>query len=180
MYTYTPHSLHAIDLGHIQHVRTTYNYTQQDRPPGDEHIRHVPLTSLSKLSPYSALTLSIVLVILFLLKQFVLDAFLIRRLYGDKYTRLNDWQRRSFVNHHIAGATKLLILIVAAYPFINVAFRYAVLHDPYARGSRVTLGDVLVVCTQLLVGMYIFELIYRVKIRYVVSFYCCLCRDGNC
>ena len=69
------------------------------------------------------------------------------------------------MNHHIAGATKLLILIVAAYPFINVAFRYAVLNDPYARGSRVTMGDILVVCTQMLVGMYIFELIYRVKIR---------------
>lgn len=73
------------------------------------------------------------------------------------------------MNHHIAGATKLIILVVAVYPFINVAFRYAVLNDPYARGSKVTLGDVLVVCTQILVGMYIFELVYRVKIRYV----CC-------
>ena len=170
MYTYHPHSLHAIDLRHINHVRSTSNITQPAQHPGDQHIRHVPLTSLSKLSPYSALTLSVVLVILFLLKQFVLDAFLIRRLYGDKYTRLNDWQRRSFVNHHIAGATKLLILIVAVYPFINVAFRYAVLNDPYVRGSRVTLGDILVVCTQMLVGMYIFELIYRVRIRYVVFF----------
>lgn len=69
------------------------------------------------------------------------------------------------MNHHIAGATKLIILIAAVYPFINVAFRYAVLNDPYARGSTVTLGDVLVVCTQVLVGMYIFELIYRTKIR---------------
>ena len=171
MYTYDPHSLHALDVQHIKHVRTTPNNTQPVHALGDQHIRHVPLTSLSKLSPYSALTLSIVLVILFLLKQYIIDAFLIKRLYGDKYTRLNDWQRRSFVNHHIAGATKLLILIVAVYPFINVAFRYAVLNDPYARGSRVTMGDILVVCTQLLVGMYIFELIYRVRIRYVVSFY---------
>ena len=79
------------------------------------------------------------------------------------------------MNHHIAGATKLIILVVAVYPFINVAFRYAVLNDPYARGSKVTLGDVLVVCTQILVGMYIFELVYRVKIRYVcgsLSFVC--------
>ncbi len=39
------------------------------------------------------------------------------------------------------------------------------LQDSYARGSRVTLRDILVVCTQILVGMYDFELIYRVKIR---------------
>ena len=137
--------------------------------PGDEHIRHVPLTSLSKLSPYSALTLSIVLVILFLLKQYVIEAFLLKRLYGVKYTQLSDVNRRGFVNHHIAGVIKLVILIAAVYPFINVAFRYGVLNDPFTKGSRVTMGDVLVTCTQILVGMYIFELIYRVKIRYVAS-----------
>ena len=138
---------------------------------GDEHIRHVPLTSLSKLSPYSALTLSIVLVVLFLVKQYIIEAFLLKRLYGSRYTQLNEINRRGFVNHHIAGATKLIILVAAVYPFINVAFRYAVLNDPYARGSEVTLGDVLVVCTQVLVGMYIFELVYRVKIRYVAVFH---------
>ena len=137
---------------------------------GDEHIRHVPLTSLSKLAPYSALTLSVVLVILFILKQFVIEAFLLKRLYGIRYTQLNEVNRRGFVNHHIAGVTKLVILIAAVYPFINVVFRYAVLNDPFARGSTVTLGDVLVVCTQVLVGMYIFELIYRTKIRWVVVF----------
>ncbi|KAL9063479.1 MAG: hypothetical protein Q9161_009442 [Pseudevernia consocians] len=137
--------------------------------PGDEHIKHVPLTALSKLSPYSALTLSIVLVVLFLLKQYIIEAFLLKRLYGSKYTQLDDTNRRGFVNHHIAGATKLIILVVAVYPFINVAFRYAVLNDPYARGSKVTLGDVLVVCTQILVGMYIFELVYRVKISHISS-----------
>ncbi|KAF6218239.1 hypothetical protein HO133_006200 [Letharia lupina] len=146
MYDYDPHAVHA---------------------PGDQHIKHVPLTSLSKLSPYSALTLSIVLVILFLLKQYIIEAFLLKRLYGSRYTQLNEVNRRGFVNHHIAGATKLMILVAAVYPFINVAFRYAVLNDPYARGSRVTLGDVLVVCTQVLVGMYIFELIYRVKISHI-------------
>ena len=134
---------------------------------GDEHIRHVPLTALSKLSPYSALTLTIVFVVLFLLKQYIIEAFLLKRLYGSKYTQLSDVNRRGFVNHHIAGVTKLVILVAAVYPFINVAFRYAVLNDPYAKGSSVTLGDVLVVCTQVLVGMYVFELIYRVKIRYV-------------
>lgn len=142
-----------------------FDYTHH--ATGDEHIKHVPLTSLSKLSPYSGLVLSVILVVLFLIKQYIIEAFLLRRLYGSRYTDLNEVNRRGFVNHHIAGATKLIILVAAVYPFINVAFRYAVLNDPYAKGSRVTLGDILVVCAQLLVGMYIFELIYRVKIRYV-------------
>ncbi|CAF9943860.1 MAG: hypothetical protein ALECFALPRED_001582 [Alectoria fallacina] len=144
-----------------------FDYDPHVHAHPDEHIRHVPLASLSKLSPYSALTLSVVLVILFLIKQFLIEAFLLKRLYGSRYTDLNEVNRRGFVNHHIAGATKLIILVAAVYPFINVAFRYAVLNDPYARGSEVTLGDVLVVCTQILVGMYIFELIYRVKISHI-------------
>ena len=131
---------------------------------GDEHIRHVPLSPLSKLSPFAMLILSIVLVILFLLKQFIFEAFLMKRCYKIMYTRLDEVSRRGFINHHIAGCTKFLILIVAVYPFIDVAFGQATLNTPYARGSRVTLGDILVVCSQLLVGMYIFELIYRVKI----------------
>ena len=146
------------------------NVSHTPHPAGDEHIRHVPLAPLSKLTPYAGLTLSIVLIILYLLKQYVIEGFLLKRLYGSKYTQLNDINRKGFVNHHIAGVTKLIILIVAVYPFISVTFRDAVLSDPYARGSSVTLGDVLVTCTQVLVGMYIFELIYRVKIRYVAAY----------
>ena len=87
-----------------------------------------------------------------------------KRLYKDYYTFLNESARRGFINHHIAGGTKFIILIVAAYPFIDVAFRNGTLNSPYAPGSMVTMGDILVVCAQLLVGMYIFELLYRVKI----------------
>lgn len=140
-----------------------------DNPPGDQHIRHVPLTILSKLSTYSGLIISIVLVILFVIRQYVFEFFLLRRIYGIKYTQLNDTDRRGFVNHHIAGGTKLLILLVAAYPFIDVAFRYATLNTPFAPGWRVTLGDVLVVSAQVLIGMYIFELLYRVKISHISS-----------
>ncbi|KAL2056534.1 hypothetical protein ABVK25_002928 [Lepraria finkii] len=137
--------------------------------PGDEHIKHTPLTILSKLSPYSGLILAVVLVILFLIKQNILEAFLLRRLYTTKYTLLSDRDRRGFLNHHIAGGTKLLILIVGVYPFIDVAFRYAQLGDRFAPHSKVTLGDVLVVCTQVLCGMYIFELIYRVKVSPIAT-----------
>ena len=115
------------------------------------------------------LILSIVLVILFLVKQFIFEGFLMRHLYKSMYTRLDETARRGFLNHHIAGGTKALILIVAGYPFIDVAFRTAALSTPYAKGSPVTLGDILVVCAQVLVGMYIFELIYRVKISPIGS-----------
>lgn len=131
---------------------------------GDRHIQNVALTPLSRLSPFCMLILSIVLVVLFLIKQYVFEMFLMRRLYKEKYTRLNESERRGFINHHIAGLTKALILIVAVYPFIDVAFRTATLNTLLTKTGRVTLGDILVVAAQMLVGMYIFELIYRVKI----------------
>jgi len=131
---------------------------------GDHHIQNTPLIPISSLAPFSGLIITIVLIILFLLKQYLLELFLLRKIYGRKYTDLKESDRRGFLNHHIAGATKLLILIVGVYPFIDVAFRYATLNTAYAPGSTVTLGDVLVVCTQMLLAMYIFELLYRVKI----------------
>lgn len=132
--------------------------------PGDEYIKHTPLTPLSKLAPYSGLILSIVLVVLFLAKQYILEGSLPERCYGAFYTSLSDRNRRGFLNHHIAGVTKILILVVGVYPFIDVAFRYGQLQGLYAPGSSVRLGDVLVVCTHVLCGMYIFELVYRTKI----------------
>jgi len=128
------------------------------------HIKHSPVTSISRLAPYSALILSIVLVILFLIRFYILQRFLLEKLHGSKYTQLDDVARRSFLNHYIAGTTKIAILFVGIYPFGAVAFGSAALFTPYVPGSTVTMGDLLLICAQMLTGMFIFELIYRVKV----------------
>ncbi|KAJ7710032.1 hypothetical protein B0H17DRAFT_915550 [Mycena rosella] len=133
-------------------------------PPIDHHIRKFPLTSISRLSPYTGLIISVVLLVFFLIKFYVLELFLLRRFYGAKYTDLDEVNRRSFVNHHIAGGTKIVILIIAVYPFGDVAFGTAGFHTPFMHGSNVTMGDMLVISAQMLIGMFIFELIYRTKI----------------
>ena len=128
------------------------------------HIEHTPVTSISKVAPYSGLILSIVLIVLFLVRFYVLQRYLLEKLHGSKYTQLDDVAQRSFLNHHIAGATKIVILIVAVYPFGSVAFGTAEFLTPYAPGSKVTMGDILVIAAQMLTGMFLFELIYRVNI----------------
>ena len=135
------------------------------------HIRHSPVTSISGLAPYSALILSIVLVVLFLIRFYILQRFLLEKLHGSTYTQLDDATRRSFLNHYIAGATKLSILIIALYPFASVTFGTADFHTPYFRNSKVTMGDLLLIAAQMLTGMFIFELIYRVKISPVTVFH---------
>lgn len=130
----------------------------------DGTLRDFPHESISDLAPFSALIISIILILLFLIRYYILEKFLIHRLYGRIYTDLSDLNRRGFINHHIAGATKILILLIAAYPFINVTFAKATFHTPYVSGSVVTMGDLLIVVAQMLIAMYVFELIYRVKV----------------
>ena len=128
------------------------------------HIKHTPPTSISKLAPCSALILSIVLVVLFLIRFYILQRFLLEKLHGSTYTQMDDITRRSFLNNYIAGTTKITILIIAFYPFVSVAFGTAAFSTPYIRGSSVTMGDLLLIAAQMLTGMFIFELIYRVRI----------------
>jgi hypothetical protein len=133
-------------------------------PGNGPHVTKVPLETISRLAPFSALILSIICINYFLIRFYVLEGFLLKKVYGQIYTSMDESTRRGFVNHHIAGATKILILIVAAYPFIDVAFVHSTFHTPFAGSKFVTQGDILIIVSQMLIGMYIFELFYRTKI----------------
>lgn len=122
------------------------------------------LEPISILAPFSALIISIALITFFFIRFYILEGFLIKRLYGSTYLNLNETNKRGFINHHIAGATKILILALAAYPFITVTFGNSDFHTPIVHDSSVKMGDMLLVVAQLLIGMYIFELLYRVKL----------------
>lgn len=139
--------------------------------PGHPHVDRIVNESISILAAYSGLILTICLVVVFMVRFYVFEAFLMRRLYGDKYTSMtNEAVRRGFVNHHVAGLIKLVLLITAAYPFFAVTFGSAVMHSSYdGHGGTVTMGDVLIVCSQLFISMYVFELFYRPKISPVSS-----------
>ena len=138
----------------MQHEPRTHHVALKDKTLGP----------ISILAPFSALIISVALVIFFLIRYYVLEGFLIRRAYGSIYTDLSELNRRGFINHHIAGVTKIVILIVAAYPFICITFGKATFQTAYAHGSLVTMGDILVVIAQMLIAMYIFELLYRTKL----------------
>src|ERR1700722_8204128 len=128
------------------------------------HVTHLSNSSISKLAPFSALIISIIFVLYFLIRFYILEGCLLRRLYGEKYIKLNETERRGFVNHHIAGTTKILILIIAAYPFADIAFGNATLHSPFGGSRTITQGDILIVAAQMLIAMYVFELFYRPRI----------------
>lgn len=84
-----------------------------------------------------------------MVRFYILEGFLLERCYGKIYTRMDETVRRGFVNHHIAGATKILILVLAAYPFVDVAFGSANFHTSFAGSKYVTQGDILIVAAQM-------------------------------
>ncbi|KAF2148067.1 hypothetical protein K461DRAFT_330072 [Myriangium duriaei CBS 260.36] len=126
----------------------------------EEYISRIRDKTLSPLLPYDGLILTVTCVIIFACRFYVFEPFT-RRCYGQKYTSLNEVQRRSLINHHVAGTVKLTLIVVGAYPFIVIMSGVKALHSPVSRGSLVTVGDVLLVMVQIFTGMYIFELFYR-------------------
>ncbi len=64
-----------------------------------------------------------------------------KRFYGEIYTRLSDVNRRGFVNHHMAGGMKIIMIVVAAYPFIAVTFGRSSVHSPFGNSKIATHGD---------------------------------------
>lgn len=118
-------------------------------PHHGAHVTTLPLQSISKLAPFTGLIISIIFVNYFFIRFYVLEGFLLKKIYGKTYTQMNEITRRGFVNHHIAGATKILILFLAAYPFVDVAFGTATLHSPFAGSKYVTQGDILIVAAQM-------------------------------
>lgn len=112
--------------------------------------------------------LTVIAVLIFTYRLYFIEKFLMNtKLYRSKYQALSEDQRRSLVNHHVAGTCKIMLLFACCYPFLSIAFGKATPHTPFVAGSRVTVGDVMMVCSNLFTVMYIFELFYRVKVSYI-------------
>ncbi|KAL5119911.1 hypothetical protein ACEQ8H_002273 [Pleosporales sp. CAS-2024a] len=142
------------------------HHAHHDHKHGDGRPRVTLLVNdeVSQLAPFSGIILTIALVVFFLVRYYVFENFLIPRIYGDIYKRLNDNQRRGFINHHVAATAKIVMIISGAYPFMSVLAGKASLHHHFAGSKVVTLGDVLLVLNQVFIAMYLFELIFRQKL----------------
>lgn len=129
------------------------------------HIDSLLDESISQIAPFSAMILTVIVVFVFAYRLYFIEGFLMKtRMYRAKYQALGEDQRRSLVNHHVAGTCKILLLFSAIYPFLSIAFGKSNPHTPFVKGSIVTLGDVMIVCSNLFTVMYVFELFYRVKV----------------
>lgn len=123
-----------------------YHHKLDGRP----HVTRIENESISKLAPFAGIIVTISLVVFFLVRYYVLEKFLLVRCYGETYLKLNENQRRAFLNHHLGAAAKALMLVTAAYPFFAVIAGPARVSSPFAGSTRVTLGDGTLCCLPVL------------------------------
>lgn len=128
------------------------------------HLHHLPDTTVSKLMPFSSLIMAVSLAFIALVR-FPIER-LLASVYGNIYTRLDEKQRRAFLNNHVASLIKFLLIAFAAYPVFALLITEP-FQSPYAGSKTVTLGDVLLVCTNIFTSMYVFELFYRSEISLI-------------
>lgn len=145
--------------GQLVDLRARANHNlDSDRP----HLDQLVNESISRLAPFSALILTITVVVLFLVKLYVVEKFLVRtKRYRGCFDRLDPIQQCTFINHHIAAGCKIVLMFAAAYPFLAVAFGNSTLQSPMIPHHKPTNGDVLIVCSQIFTAMYTFELFFR-------------------
>lgn len=126
------------------------------------HLDQLVNASISTLAPFSALILTIAVVILVLVKLYLVERVLLRwSRYRVHFDSLSHIQQCTFINHHIATGCKIVLLASASYPFCAVAFGRAKLQSPILPPHRPTNGDMMVVCSQIFCAMYVFELFFR-------------------
>lgn len=143
---------------------TTPHTGKHGHPP---HLVYLKNSTVSNLVPYTQLILTIILVVMFLIKYYLFEKFLTKKLYGVHYTKLNERNRRGFINHHIAGIIKILCLVIGCVPVLGVTFGKLTLQNGFWGSHMVTNGDILVVLSEMIVAMYTFELLYRTELSYV-------------
>ena len=131
---------------------------------GKFHFGDIINQLISGIAPFSGLILTITACILAIIRLYLLDLIIPKAYASHILQSLSDGQRRSFINHHVAAGTKIILLVITAYPFLAIFAGHATPHTAFAKGTSTTLGDVMIVSSQIFTVMYIFELFYRDKV----------------
>lgn len=128
---------------------------------GGRHFDHAP-----RLLPYAGIILTMSCIVIFLLRQYVIEP-LVTKCYGKKYTDLDEAQRRSLVNHFVAGGCKFFLVAFSLYPAFAILSGKKSLESPYATSRHVKIGDGLIFTFEIFTAMYIFELFFRKKVSWI-------------
>ena len=103
------------------------------------------------------------LIVYFFFVRYALEGQIMHRYFRKAYGDLTIVNQRSFTAHVLWMVVKLS-LVPAAWPFIQVFFCGKSLKEGIVKGSVVSNADYLSVAYFAVIGMFLFEIIYRLKI----------------
>ncbi|KAE9969388.1 hypothetical protein EG327_010652 [Venturia inaequalis] len=157
------------ESGPFNLVAATASSASPTGTPANRHHHKPKIASienqlLSDLLGYSGIILTSILALLFLIRHYLFEAWLFPRFYRRTWTKMDAETQRGFTNHHIGMGIKLFTLLVGAYPWVRILFGNADFQTPMSKHSSVSMGDLLLILTQLFCSMYIFELLFRSKL----------------
>lgn len=133
--------------------------------PAQGGVHYTARNSISHLTPYAGLILTITTVTVALFRFYLLQNLILPRAYSPKtHGKMSSPQRRSFINHHMAAALKIVLLTTAIYPLFATLSGKALPSSPLSPGSKAAAGDMLIISTQIFTAMYLFELFFRDEI----------------
>ncbi|KAK6066092.1 hypothetical protein SCUP515_10839 [Seiridium cupressi] len=105
-----------------------------------------------------------------LLQRYILPrSYRKTNLYEQNATTLNERHHISFVYHHIAAVLFPVILIFGAAPAIRFTCGSAELGTFLFTSRKITVGDTLLVISQLYSAYYLFEVIFRAKFISIIA-----------
>lgn len=126
-------------------------------------------TTVSKQAPYSVLIFAVALSCTFLFRLYFLEMFLLPKAH-PAYKTFTENERRSFVTHYLSACIKVLLLIFAIYPTIMLTWvRHAEPYTPFGGSKVVTIGDMLLVCSQVFCSMIVHELFFKKKVSPITA-----------
>ncbi|KAF9738973.1 hypothetical protein PMIN06_007762 [Paraphaeosphaeria minitans] len=152
-------------LGHHGDLTPERGNRTCEAPPGLAFACLRPM-AVSEMFPFSVVFLAAVLIVFSLLKQFVLENYMLHKdsLHGRAYARLKPRDQRTLVNHHLSLVMKVCLFIIGIYPFCALVSGHN-FNTHFV--AHLTTGDVLFLCSHTYTAIYIFELCYRQGISYI-------------
>ncbi|CAI6092748.1 unnamed protein product [Clonostachys chloroleuca] len=141
------------------------------RIPGGRYkgpkINSLKNRTLSKMLPYGSLILVCSVIFVVLLSN-VLERWILRRLYPKTWQRLlasgNERRRRSFTYYHIGAIMMFILLCTSVFPVLSFLVGNADFSTHIdRRSSRITVGDMLFVFSEVYTSYYLYEMCFRTQ-----------------
>ncbi|KAJ4992967.1 hypothetical protein SVAN01_01671 [Stagonosporopsis vannaccii] len=115
---------------------------------------------VSTYSHHGFLLSTITLIVFFAATRLLSDYLFPKLTYPEIFKRLSPSQNRRFVNHHVLISAKILMIVLALYPYLAIVTGHAQFNTPFIAGASTTMGDITIVATSIFIGMYLHELLY--------------------